>query len=109
MSDDRKKRWLRGSGGGFPDIGGIDLEGLAVLLGLLLAVGVGWAVVELLAPVVLVCAYVIIVAGLRRVANDRHGCEGHLPRSIVWGALWATVYTLPLAAVVAVGQWIMAR
>ena len=108
MKDPRKEEKPK-RGWSFPDLGGIDLEGLLVLLGLLLAIALGWAIVELIAPVLLVCAYVLIVAGLRRVANDRHGCEGSLPRSILWGALWATVYTLPIAAVVALGQWIVAR
>jgi hypothetical protein len=90
----------------FPDLGGMDLEGLLVILGVIVAIGLGWAIVELLAPVLLVCAYVVLVAALRRVANDRHGCEGNLGRSILWGALWATVYTLPLAAVVALGHLI---
>jgi hypothetical protein len=80
-----------------------DVEGILVVLGVLLAIGLGWAIVELLAPVLLICAYVVIVAALRRVANDRHGCEANLGRSILWGALWATLYTLPLAAIVAVG------
>ena len=42
---------------------------------------------------------------LARVANDRHGCEGDVPRALAWGGLWAAVYTAPTAGVV----WVLHR
>jgi hypothetical protein len=42
---------------------------------------------------------------LARVANDRHGCEGDVPRALAWGGLWAAVYTAPIAGVV----WVLHR
>lgn len=105
MSGGKKRKQKGGGGGGggwdFPDLSGLDGEGLVVLLALGVALITGFLVVELLAPALMFAAYALLTAALRRVANDRHGCEGSLPRAIAWGALWATLYTLPLAAVIA--------
>jgi hypothetical protein len=43
---------------------------------------------------------------LARVANDFHGCTGNLLRSLRWGAVWATLYTAPLALLVLAGHLI---
>ena len=52
----------------------------------------------------LICA---TLAALRRVANDTHGCQGSLRLATGWGVLWASVYTLPMAAVVGWVQWLL--
>jgi hypothetical protein len=79
-------------------------EGCAVVLGVILAVIVAffglWLMVEIVIPVVAFLAYFLIRGLLARVANDRHHCEGHLLRAVAWGAIWATVYTAPLALLV---------
>ena len=50
---------------------------------------------------------VVLRGMLARVVNDRHHCEGNLFLASVWGAIWATVYTGPLALVVwGVHVWI---
>jgi len=41
--------------------------------------------------------YGLFMRAIGRVANDRHDCQGELARAIGWGALWATVYMVPLA------------
>jgi hypothetical protein len=85
--------------------GCVDLEGVLVVLGVILALLAGWLVVELLFLPLLFGAYLLLVAALRRAANDRHGCEGNLVRSVAWAVLWATVYTAPLAVLV----WLVQR
>ena len=107
MSGD-KKRKQKGGGGGWdvPDLSGLDGEAVIVLLALGVALLTGFLVVELLAPALMFAAYALLTAALRRVANDRHGCEGSLPRAIAWGALWATLYTLPLAGVIALVHYV---
>ncbi|HVK73712.1 MAG TPA: hypothetical protein VM734_10340 [Kofleriaceae bacterium] len=103
---DKQRKSGGGSSWDFPDLGGLDGEGVLILIGVVIALALGWAVVELLAPALLVCTYALVVGALRRVANDRHACEGRLARSIAWGAVWATIYTAPLAAVVAALRWL---
>jgi hypothetical protein len=83
----------------------LDLESLLITVGALLALALGWVFVELLAPALLAAAYALLVGALRRVANDAHECEGNLPRSIGWGVLWASLYTLPLAGIVALARY----
>ena len=64
------------------------------------ALAAAWWLVELAFPAVFFLLYWLVVKAIARVANDRHGCEGDIGRSIAWGALWAALYTLPIAAVV---------
>jgi lysylphosphatidylglycerol synthetase-like protein (DUF2156 family) len=82
--------------------GGIEGEGclaaIVVGIGLAVAFGAAWVVVELAMPVVFLVMYWAFMRAIGRVANDRHGCEGSLSKSIGWGALWATIYVLPIAA-----------
>jgi hypothetical protein len=93
-----------GSGGGWESLnladGCVDLDAIWVVIGVLLAFLLGLLVVELLLLPLLFGAYLLLLAALRRAANDRHACEGHAPRAVLWGALWATLYTAPLAALV---------
>ena len=89
--------------------GGADLDGCVVLIGLLLALGAAWLLAELFVPLLLFVAYWLILKGLTSVANDRHACEGRLPLAILWGVLWATLYTAPLAGLVALARWILTR
>jgi hypothetical protein len=90
-----------------------DFEGCAVVLGVILAVVVAffglWLLVEIVIPAVAFLAYFLIRGLLARVANDRHGCEGSLPRALAWGAVWATVYTAPLALLVWFAHLVRAR
>jgi hypothetical protein len=59
-----------------------------------------WLVFEVAIPVLLFLLYFVARGMLAGVVNDRHRCRGHLGRSVVWGFIWATVYTGPLAAAV---------
>jgi len=103
--------WLDGIGS-LGDPGCADPEGCVVailfLVALAIAMLVAWVVVEFVVPVVIAAAYWLIVRALTRVANDHHDCEAHFGRSLGWAALWALIYTAPLAAVVAIGQAILA-
>ncbi len=105
MSEKKKKK----GGSSFPDLGVSDFEGLLLLIAIVAAIGLGWVIVELLAPMLVLVACMLVLAALRRVANDRHDCQGNLPRALLWGALWATLYTLPLGAVVLIVHWAIGR
>jgi hypothetical protein len=72
---------------------------LAALLALVLVVAVAWMVVEVVLPAAFLVFYLGTLAGLQRVARDRHDCRGSLARSLSWGALWATACIAPLASV----------
>lgn len=86
---------------------GVDLDGCLVILALALAVGAAFLLAELLLPMLLIGAYWLIVRGLTTVANDAHECEGNVGRALLWGTLWSTAYTLPLAGLVWIGHWIL--
>ena len=98
-----KSSWLDGLSGG------VELEGCLIVIGLIIAFCLAFLLAEFLVPALLLGAYWLIVRGLAAVANDRHECEGHLGRALLWGMFWSAVYTLPLAGMVALGQWIVAH
>lgn len=79
-------------------------EGCLIAIGIVLAVIVAfigiWLLVEVVIPALAFVTYFLIRGMLARVANDQHGAESSWPRAIFWGALWATVYTVPLAFLV---------
>jgi hypothetical protein len=79
-------------------------EGILIVIGVvviaILLFGAGWVLVEIAMPLVLFAVYSGMVAALKRVAHDRHGCEGDLAKAIPWGAFWASLYLLPAAALV---------
>jgi len=81
--------------------GSLDLEGcaigLVVMVAMAVAFGAAWIFIELVAPLTLLLMYGLFMRAIGRVANDRHGCEHDLRKSIGWGALWATLYLLPIA------------
>jgi hypothetical protein len=59
-----------------------------------------WLLFEIAIPVLIFLLYFVARGMLAGVANDRHHCRGRLGRSVVWGFVWATAYTAPLAAAV---------
>jgi hypothetical protein len=95
--------WSVGDLSGCGDAGcsGLDGEGcvgaIAVALALALAFGAAWVFVELAMPLAFVLTYWLFMRAIGRVANDRHGCDGDLVKSLGWGVLWATIYLSPLA------------
>jgi hypothetical protein len=82
-------------------LAGLAIAGVALLAAFLL--------VELVLPAVFFAAYLAVRGGIARVANDDHDCAGALGRSAAWGTLWATLYALPLAAVLWVVHAIVTR
>jgi hypothetical protein len=81
-----------GCGEGF---GGIVVAILALIL-------IGLAVillVELIIPAIALLLFASIGGMFARAVNDTHDCEGSIGKSLFWGALWATVYIGPVAAV----------
>jgi hypothetical protein len=59
-----------------------------------------WLLFEIAIPVLIFLLYFVARGMLAGVANDRRHCRGRLGRSVVWGFVWATAYTAPLAAAV---------
>ncbi len=96
------------SSSGFEFSGG-DGEGCLVFLGILLALAVLviglWVLIEIAIPVIAFLLYIIVRSMLAIVANDRHRCRGSMLRAALWGVIWATLYTLPLAGAV----WLVHR
>jgi hypothetical protein len=97
------------SAGWFDGLSGIgDLgdagEGCLYVIGAILLAGaallVAWLLVELIIPTVFTLAYLLLIRALQVVTNDRHGCKGIPSRAAGYGALWATIYIVPLAVVV---------
>jgi hypothetical protein len=92
-------------GGCVPADGCVGLfVGLALMAAALAA---AWLVIEVVTPVLFLFLYWLIMKSVARVANDQHGCEGDLARSIGWGGMWATAYTVPLLLIVWAIHWIM--
>lgn len=91
-------------GGCDPTLGCADAVGcgeatLAVLLvGLILTAA--WLVVEFVLPSMFFIAYILVRTSVARIANDNHGCEQRIGRSLLWGLLWASLYALPLATII---------
>jgi hypothetical protein len=89
---------------GCGDVDGCGAVALAALaFGLILAAV--WLVIELALPALFFVAYVLVRSSLARVANDQHDCEGRLGRALLWAAIWASFYALPLALVIVAIHW----
>jgi len=84
---------------GLADAGGCA-EGLVVVVVIALAAAAAWLVVEVVFPMLFFAVYYFVVEAIGRVARDRHDCAGNLPRSLVWGVTWATLYVLPPALLI---------
>ena len=81
----------------------MDAEGCLVALAFLVALSLlalaTWLMAEFVVPLLFLVAYFVVSRDLRHVINDTHACQGHAPRALLWGTLWATIYTAPLAAI----------
>jgi len=75
------------------EIGLIILAIVLIIAGLL-------AVIEFVIPAIAILLFLSIGGMLARAVNDKHHCEGRLGLSVLWGAVWATVYVGPVAAIV---------
>jgi hypothetical protein len=88
-------------------------EGLAgFVVSVILAVVFGflsYLLVELALPSVALLAYSIVLKMLRSAAHDRHGCEGNFVYAILYGGLWAGLYTLPLMLLVGLVHLLILR
>lgn len=75
--------------------------GVIAVLGIIIALFfAAWFVIEVAIPGGAFVAYLLIRSMLARVANDHHGCEDSWLRAGLWGASWATIYTVPQALIV---------
>jgi hypothetical protein len=89
----------------FPDLGGCAVdEGCAsIFLGLIAALLIGLAfvvLVEFIVPAIAILLLLSIGGMLARAVNDTHECRGRIGLSLMWGALWSTVYIGPILVVV---------
>ena len=73
------------------------LVAIVVVVALVVALGAAWLMVEIAMPLVFFLMYTLLMRAIRRAASDRRGCEGDFVKSLGSGALWATIYVLPLA------------
>jgi hypothetical protein len=98
---------------GCSDPGCSDPEGcvaaLVMLVAFAIAFSLAWLLVEMVVPFVFAGAYWIVVRALARVANDTHACEGKLGVALLWGGVWALLYTAPIALLIMAGHWLMHR
>lgn len=89
---------------GWGDLASADGEGCAYVIGAILIAGaavlLAWLLVELVVPAVFTLAYMLLIRALRRATTDTHGCKGEPLRALGYGALWSSLYVLPIAAVV---------
>jgi hypothetical protein len=101
-SDGSKRDWC--NPGCDPTIGCSDGIGCgealfaALVVAALLAVS--WFVVEFLVPGLFFLVYFLVRSSLARVANDRHDCQARFGKSLFWGIVWASLYALPMAAMI---------
>ncbi len=66
------------------------------------------AFIEFVVPAVAIVLYFAIRGMIARVINDNHHCAGETWLSLLWGIIWATAYTAPIAAFVyAIHWWVL--
>lgn len=70
-------------------IAAVLLAGLALMV-----------LVEFIVPAIALLLLASIGGMLARAVNDRHECAGRFGASLLWGAVWATLYIGPVAAAV---------
>lgn len=56
--------------------------------------------IELIVPAIALLLLASIGGMFARAVNDNHHCDGRFGLSLFWGAIWATVYIGPVAAIV---------
>jgi hypothetical protein len=96
---------IAGKVGPGPDIVDIACSSSAAMIGLLcvavfILLAAAWFLIEVAIPALAFLMYLLVRGMLATAVNDRKGCRGNLVRSAVWGIVWATTYTAPLAIVV---------
>jgi hypothetical protein len=106
------KRWFNSSdrsgcsdiGSGCGDLGCFFDDGCgSILLAIAAFILIGLAFLllfELIVPAIALLLLASIGGMFARAVNDNHHCEGKLGLSLFWGAIWATIYVGPVAAIV---------
>jgi|GEM_PF-3454982 len=93
------------------DVASVDGEGCLFALALMVVVAIAFVaaffVVELVAPVVFFVAYVGVARAMRRALTAGH--RGSAGASAAHGVVWASLYVMPLMAVVAAAHYIAMR
>lgn len=56
--------------------------------------------IEFVIPAIALLLLASIGGMFAQAVNDTHHCEGRMGLSLLWGAIWATVYVGPVAAIV---------
>ncbi|MFY9234980.1 MAG: hypothetical protein WAO58_11045 [Fimbriimonadaceae bacterium] len=80
---------------------------MAILVPIMIFLLVGFSlfVYELLMPGFAFVVYLMIRGMVGRAINDRHHCFDRAGLSMLWGAIWATLYTAPIIATVYAFNW----
>ena len=80
-----------------------DGEGCAAFVMFVVVVALlfltSWVMGEFIIPALFLLAYFVVTRALRHVVNDEHECAGRPLVALAWGAIWATLYTAPLALI----------
>lgn len=82
---------------------GVDEGCLTIVVAILafLLLGLAFLVlIEFIVPAIALLLFASIGGMFARAVNDTHHCEGRFGLSLFWGAMWATVYVGPIAAIV---------
>jgi hypothetical protein len=106
----RKIPWGEAAWEGFNSIGCLgSIDGclwpVLIIAGLAVLAVAAIFVYELLLPGIAFLIYLAIRGMVARVINDRHHCAGESGLSQLWGIIWATAYTAPIAAIVYAIHW----
>jgi hypothetical protein len=75
-------------------------ELIFLIIAAVVLVGGIWFLFEVAIPVLFFLLYFVARGMLAGVVNDRHHCRGKVGPSMLWGFVWATAYTAPLAGAV---------
>lgn len=85
-------------GGDIAELGCLEI-GLPIAAICLIALG-PLMMIELVIPGFALLTYQALTIVLNVAISDRHGSQRNVFKSLVWGALWATLLTAPIGAVI---------
>lgn len=77
----------------------IGEAGAIIALVIVIVVGI-WFAFEFLIPGLAFLLYLAIRGMLARALNPTRSCEGNAPLALLWGMIWATAYTAPIALII---------
>ncbi len=91
------------SAGTWPDAGEGIVGCLAIIVAVIVVLVIAWLFISFVLPVILIALLVLVRSLVGQVTRTADRTRGQLPGSILRGAFWAAVYTVPFA----VGIWVL--